>query len=71
MGIDLNPISTKDWSNETDFTWIVDTPWKHRNDFFDDKPDNNSGSIIFLLSIEQKNKRIGNATDRYNLDYRY
>jgi hypothetical protein len=52
MGIDLNPISTKDWSNETDFTWIVEPSWKDRNDFFNDKPDNSSGSIIFPLSIE-------------------
>lgn len=73
IDIDINSISSNNWSNETHFTWFLYSPWKHRNDLFNDKPDENSGSIIFFPSlIELKNKRKkGNSNDRYNLDYRY
>jgi hypothetical protein len=35
-----------------DLTWFLYPPWKVRNDFFNDKPYNNSGNITFPLTIE-------------------
>ncbi len=49
LGIDLNPIFTPNWSNETHFTWILYPPWKRRSDLFNDKPYNDSGNVTFPL----------------------
>lgn len=44
--LDMNLISTNNWSNETHFSWILNPPWKYHNDLFNDITYNNSGSNI-------------------------